>query len=112
MPHPSWDIPEPFNQQRLTEDQTCPKCGQVGPPRLEYGRAETVYSACDLHYPERISLLCTFCGHEQWMRPHDWVKPPPRTPEQEAAEAAELKKIACYLVGGLIFVIVLLVRFG
>jgi hypothetical protein len=74
MPHPNHWKSEPFDERRL-EYMTCPKCGHGGKPRVEYGdaRVERVYSACDLYYPERIALFCSQCGHEEWMRPKDYV---------------------------------------
>lgn len=76
MPHPSHDTPMPFVQQRL-EEMRCPKCGQCEKPRIEYMKRHTVYSACDLHYPECLRLFCQRCGHEEWMHTKDYIAPTP-----------------------------------
>lgn len=76
MPHPSSPKILPFSEQRL-ETYTCIKCGLTDKPRIQYMEQHTVYSACNLNYPECLRLFCQRCSNEEWMHTKDYVAPTP-----------------------------------
>jgi predicted nucleic-acid-binding Zn-ribbon protein len=89
MPH--WTtIPAPYDEKRVSEPFVCPKCGAAEPPLVSYQKAHTIYSACDMHYPEAIDLACRACGYSEWMRPKDWTPPPLKPPSMWLKDLAEL----------------------